>query len=188
MSYLDRELAPEVRAKALVEAASSRGAIKRLGKWLEEQQDEALWEAVCSIGRTNGATIPQGSERITGKRLLRLARGREQESRRRTNPVRRDESFRCAQCDVAVPAHGRTARNHCPRCLFSLHVDDVPGDRSAGCGGLMAPVALSMSHGHPVILHRCVTCGFERSNHALLDGETPDQWSRIIALSSQEPS
>lgn len=37
---------------------------------------------------------------------------------------------------------GSSHRNHCPNCLYSLHVDITPGDRAADCGGIMEPVAV----------------------------------------------
>jgi hypothetical protein len=39
-------------------------------------------------------------------------------------------TFRCRNCglDVGTTAPGTAHRNHCPSCLWSRHVDDVPGD------------------------------------------------------------
>ncbi|HKY79171.1 MAG TPA: RNHCP domain-containing protein [Anaerolineales bacterium] len=77
---------------------------------------------------------------------------------------RRVEDFVCLNCGFAVQGGGYT--NHCPRCLFSLHVDINPGDRQAACGGLMAPVAVSTKSDSYRVLHRCRDCGFEKWNQA----------------------
>ena len=55
-----------------------------------------------------------------------------------------DETFTCKNCGrVVVPAGaGSDHRNHCPNCLFSLHVDVEPGDRESDCGSLMEPISV----------------------------------------------
>jgi len=40
-----------------------------------------------------------------------------------------DEDFTCENCNEEVKALGYTARDHCPYCLYSKHVDKNPGDR-----------------------------------------------------------
>ena len=69
-------------------------------------------------------------------------------------------SFRCANCghDVSLDAPGTSHRNHCPRCLWSRHVDVHPGDRAAGCGGLMEPLAVVVTGSGPEVVHRCARC------------------------------
>jgi hypothetical protein len=70
-------------------------------------------------------------------------------------------SFRCRNCGLDVPmqAPGTAHRNHCPSCLWSRHVDDVPGDRGAGCDAAMEPVAISSRRdGEWAIVHRCRGC------------------------------
>ncbi len=54
----------------------------------------------------------------------------------------RDEAFICQNCSFAVPKRGGGyCRNHCTKCLYSLHVDaKVPGDRKSDCHGLMKPI------------------------------------------------
>ena len=51
---------------------------------------------------------------------------------------RRIENFVCENCGYEVAGTGYT--NHCPKCLWSKHVDIHPGDRSAACGGMMEPI------------------------------------------------
>ncbi|MBR6751902.1 MAG: RNHCP domain-containing protein, partial [Alphaproteobacteria bacterium] len=41
--------------------------------------------------------------------------------------VKRVENFTCAHCGAEVFGNGYT--NHCPKCLWSRHVDNNPGDR-----------------------------------------------------------
>ncbi|MEE1823845.1 RNHCP domain-containing protein [Streptomyces sp. BE20] len=72
------------------------------------------------------------------------------------------ESFRCRNCRLDVPlrAPGTAHRNHCPNCLFSLHLDDrVPGDRASECRARMEPISISVrGAGEWVIIHRCTAC------------------------------
>lgn len=75
---------------------------------------------------------------------------------------KRVENFICGNCSVSVRGNGYT--NHCPRCLWSRHVDVFPGDRAAVCGGLMKPVSASLERGEWKICHRCVSCGYEKKN------------------------
>ena len=71
------------------------------------------------------------------------------------------EDFACEHCGFSVAGTGYT--NHCPKCLWSKHVDMNPGDRAEKCGGMMEPVAVSKEGSVWKILHRCVKCGFERA-------------------------
>lgn len=80
--------------------------------------------------------------------------------------LRENSGFVCGHCSLGILALGNGSyRNHCPYCLFSLHVDkDVPGDRSSDCGGLMEPTALVRSKKGFQIVHRCKKCGIEKKN------------------------
>lgn len=75
---------------------------------------------------------------------------------------RTKENFICEHCGQNVRGNGYT--NHCPRCLWSKHVDINPGDRQETCGGLMKPADVVQKHGKYILIHRCVACGFERAN------------------------
>lgn len=88
----------------------------------------------------------------------------------KTHPC--DESFTCKFCGrLVVPAGaGSDHRNHCPNCLYSLHLDIEPGDREADCGGLMEPVAVWVRKGGEwAIIHRCRRCGWLSSNRVAAD-------------------
>jgi len=76
--------------------------------------------------------------------------------------IKRAEDFTCGQCGTFVRGDGYT--NHCPRCLFSRHVDIHPGDRAAECGGLMTPIAFDRRHSAERIIHRCLICGHINPN------------------------
>jgi hypothetical protein len=95
-----------------------------------------------------------------------------------------DEAFICAVCGEEVPALGRTARNHCRKCLCSLHLDINPGDRQSGCGGVLRPEGIEQcgkgAHGLQIV-HKCEKCGMVRRNIAAED----DDYDAILALSAR---
>ncbi|MBX2797971.1 MAG: RNHCP domain-containing protein [Myxococcales bacterium] len=175
---------PAERAKRLLDAARTRGDVRRLAPRLDA--DPALRRAVWEEGNRRGAQLGEAAMQWPARRLLRVARAREQAARVRSNPVHRDESFVCGHCQGQVPAHGRTARNHCPWCLRSLHVDQVPGDRSSDCGALMDPIGVEIVGGKATLRHRCRDCGAEVRVRALQDGQVPDDWEMVIRLSIGE--
>ena len=72
------------------------------------------------------------------------------------------EDFTCTYCGTVVKGDGYT--NHCPKCLWSRHVDINPGDRAAACRGLMQPIDFTIKHGRYILTHRCTTCGVEKKN------------------------
>ena len=52
-----------------------------------------------------------------------------------------NNGFMCRYCNREVQRlTNGSYRNHCPFCLYSLHVDRMPGDRNSDCFGLMKPV------------------------------------------------
>ena len=67
------------------------------------------------------------------------------------------EDFNCAHCGAVVRGNGYT--NHCPKCLWSRHVDDMPGDRASSCGGMMRPITAAPDGARFVITHKCEKCG-----------------------------
>jgi hypothetical protein len=87
------------------------------------------------------------------------------------------------------PLKNGSPRNHCPECLWSLHVDRVPGDRAESCGGEMEPVELEGSSAAGfTIVFRCRRCGAVRRNRAAHDDPVqPDRWEALIALSQRGP-
>ncbi|MEV4173000.1 RNHCP domain-containing protein [Nonomuraea sp. NPDC049709] len=95
-----------------------------------------------------------------------------------------NQGFTCDNCGaVVVPLSNGSYRNHCPTCLWSKHVDLEPGDRAAACRGLMRPQRIEhRGRKGPVIVHRCVACGFVRPNRVADDPGQGDDIDAIIAL------
>jgi hypothetical protein len=97
-----------------------------------------------------------------------------------------NEAFTCGHCAHAVPPSSTTCRDHCPRCLHSLHVDVNPGDRAAGCGGLLVPKAYAPHKKKGFLIHYvCAKCQATRVNrfldHDALEG---DNFEELLKLSS----
>jgi hypothetical protein len=86
---------------------------------------------------------------------------------------------------VGTLPSGGHHRNHCPRCLYSRHIDgNRPGDRASDCGESMMPVgAFVRPKGEHVLVHRCLGCGLERHNRIAAD----DDFSLILRLPLLEP-
>ncbi len=83
--------------------------------------------------------------------------------------TKNDSGFICKNCGFEVLPLGNTSRNHCPRCLCSLHVDINPGDRACSCGGILEPVsAVPDAKKGFIINHKCRKCGYEIRNKAAL--------------------
>ncbi len=90
------------------------------------------------------------------------------------------EDFNCAHCGAVV--HGNGYTNHCPKCLWSRHVDNNPGDRAAKCGGMMPPVAVESDGERFVITHKCEICGKETRQRT----SDNDNMNAIIELSQNK--
>ncbi|GHU57836.1 hypothetical protein FACS1894133_1460 [Clostridia bacterium] len=89
-----------------------------------------------------------------------------------------DEPFVCGYCGASVAALGKTARDHCNKCLCSVHIDVNPGDRAGDCGGKLVPVGILPHKKGRQIVYRCVRCGAERRNVAAYD----DDFEVILAV------
>ena len=86
----------------------------------------------------------------------------------------------------AFPPLGYSSRNHCPFCLWSLHVDINPGDRANPCGGALEPISCEPDarRGY-IIVHRCRSCGeICRCRAALKAKEQPDDLDLLIKLTA----
>lgn len=95
-----------------------------------------------------------------------------------------NDSFRCVHCKREVQPSSHSCRNHCPYCLYSVHLDVFPGDRLADCGGLMKPIRIEYhtKKGYRVV-HRCLNCGHVCRN-ILQQGEAvqPDNQDVVFHL------
>ena len=96
----------------------------------------------------------------------------------------------CRHCRRAVSgeSYGTRQRNHCPHCLWSLHIDIQPGDRLQSCGGSMEPIAVWVKRdGEWAIVHRCCSCGFLRTNRVAGDDDSWAMMSLAAKLLAQPP-
>ncbi|RJQ78807.1 RNHCP domain-containing protein [Pseudonocardiaceae bacterium YIM PH 21723] len=86
------------------------------------------------------------------------------------------EDFDCVQCGHAVSGNGYT--NHCPKCLWSVHVDEDPGDRAADCGKPMKPVHAFLKGERIRITHECTACGLRKNVNSV----RADDYDQILTL------
>ncbi|MDY3846601.1 MAG: RNHCP domain-containing protein [Eubacteriales bacterium] len=100
--------------------------------------------------------------------------------------TKNDSSFICAHCGRKVLPLGYSSRNHCPFCLYSLHVDNMPGDRANPCKGLMRPMRADPdSKKGYIITYRCEKCGDVKRNCAAVTGKVqPDDVNKLILLTA----
>ena len=91
----------------------------------------------------------------------------------------RDESFTCENCQKDVNKLNYTARDHCPHCLYSKHVDIMPGDRLNECKGLLRPIAIEKFKDTYKIVYKCKKCHQPHKNIIARD----DDMDKIIEIS-----
>lgn len=91
----------------------------------------------------------------------------------------KDEKFICENCNKEVEKLNYTARDHCPYCLYSKHVDINPGDRSNPCQGLLEPIGIEKYKNTYKIIYKCQKCNQIHKNIMATD----DNYDRIIDLS-----
>jgi rubrerythrin len=88
------------------------------------------------------------------------------------------ENFICSICGQKVEGNGFT--DHCPKCLWSRHVDINPGDRGSKCLGLMEPIGVKMEKSEWKISYQCQLCGYTHQCKSAKD----DNVDKIIELST----
>ena len=157
---------PSLRAR--LDALRSRGEIKRLGE--EIDREPALEAAFRALALLEGIVLEPD---MGGKRLVRALLQRADSAQVRKNPIRVDEAFTCLCCGAEVPLGGARVRDHCPRCLRSRHLDVVPGDRAADCGGLLDPIGFERGGEDIHILYRCRACDHRWRARAHPDDAVP---------------
>ena len=91
-----------------------------------------------------------------------------------------DENFICENCGKEVNKLGYTARDHCPYCLYSKHLDINPGDRENTCHGLMKPIGIEKFKNSYKIIYSCTKCHELHKNIAAND----DNFDMLIYLSN----
>lgn len=90
------------------------------------------------------------------------------------------ENFVCENCRTPVKGDGYT--NHCPKCLWSRHVDVNPGDRAERCRGMMKPVETAPKSGEFYIVHQCLSCNSKRKNKVSKN----DDWNEVVKISKSK--
>lgn len=90
-----------------------------------------------------------------------------------------DEEFRCENCNKLVGKLNYTARDHCPYCLYSKHLDIFPGDRQNSCHGLLVPIDIEKYKNTYKIIYKCLKCNQYHKNIMAND----DNFNKIIELS-----
>ena len=90
-----------------------------------------------------------------------------------------DDEFICDNCHKLVNKLGYTARDHCPYCLYSKHVDINPGDRLNDCHGLLIPIGIEKFRDSYKIIYKCDKCKCRHKNIIASD----DDYDKIIELS-----
>lgn len=93
----------------------------------------------------------------------------------------RDETFVCEHCRKTVEKLGYSARDHCPFCLYSKHVDINPGDRKNPCHGLLEPIGIEKFKDSYKIIYCCNKCHEYHKNKIAND----DNMDKIIDLSTK---
>lgn len=90
-----------------------------------------------------------------------------------------DEEFICENCKQKVSKLNYSARDHCPFCLYSKHVDINPGDRANTCKGILKPIEIEKFKNTYKIVYECEKC-HTRHKNVVADDDNVD---RIIELS-----
>jgi hypothetical protein len=90
---------------------------------------------------------------------------------------KKKEDFVCDNCGLFVKGDGFT--DHCPKCLWSKHVDINPGDRMSKCGGMMEPRGVKKEGEQCIIYYQCVTCHYK---HRVKQSKE-DSFNQIIKIS-----
>lgn len=94
----------------------------------------------------------------------------------------RDEAFTCFECGVLVKPLEYTARDHCPNCLCSIHIDINPGDRACDCLGVLEPIEVLKDKKDTLkIVYKCKKCGMIKRNKAARD----DNYDKILEVMSK---
>ena len=90
--------------------------------------------------------------------------------------IMKDEEFICENCQKKVEKLNYTARDHCPYCLYSKHVEINPGDRQNNCLGLLEPISIEKYKNTYKIIYKCTKCNKIHKNIMAND----DNFEKII--------
>ena len=89
---------------------------------------------------------------------------------------RKIEDFVCENCGEKIKGNGYT--DHCPKCLWSKHVDINPGDREADCKGMMEPVKVEVKNQEYIIHYKCTKCKYKHQVKSVPE----DNFEEILKL------
>ena len=90
-----------------------------------------------------------------------------------------DEGIICKHCGKEVLPLGYSSRDHCPYCLYSIHIDINPGDRQNTCLGMLKPIGIEKYKDTYKILYKCEKCNKNHKNIIAKD----DDMNEIINIS-----
>jgi len=93
-----------------------------------------------------------------------------------------NESFTCENCGKEIEKHPEgSARNHCPYCLSSKHMDETfPWDRASQCHWVMLAVWIDHKKNKwDMIKHKCKKCNKEILNKIAPDDNFIDLVKKI---------
>jgi hypothetical protein len=93
-----------------------------------------------------------------------------------------DENFICEHCNKEVSKLNYSARDHCPHCLYSKHVDINPGDRANNCKGLLEPIDIEKFKDTFKIIYKCKKCDEIHKNIIASD----DNMDVVINISTKK--
>ncbi|HAZ20525.1 MAG TPA: RNHCP domain-containing protein [Clostridiales bacterium] len=97
--------------------------------------------------------------------------------------IKNDDGFVCDHCGKDVLPMGKSSRDHCPFCLYGLHVDIHPGDRANACAGRLKPIqSLPDPKKGFIIVYQCEKCKQTVRCKAALDCIQPDNQKKLIKL------
>ncbi len=95
--------------------------------------------------------------------------------------IKNDEEFICENCSKKVEKLNYTSRDHCNYCLYSKHVDNLPGDRENPCKGILEPIGYMFKDGKEQIIYKCLKCDKKIKNIIAKD----DNRELIIELTTK---
>lgn len=93
-----------------------------------------------------------------------------------------DNEFICRVCGKSVPALKYSSRDHCTKCLCSIHVDINPGDRANTCLGTLIPTEVTINNKKGYIIkYQCDKCKQFHNNKSAED----DSFKTILKVMNQ---
>lgn len=99
--------------------------------------------------------------------------------------IKNDNEFICKNCGRKVEKLGYTSRDHCNFCLYSLHVDIMPGDRLNKCRGILKPInVIETAKKGKVIIYKCQKCGLEVRNIVANDDNEDEIYNVVKRFAS----